>query len=90
MIIKKNWCKVSSTVVVVKLVILGIGIWPLTSFMLALRVILVAKFVTSGILSSIFSILSLYTSILTTYFFTTSLSLLKLTGIGNNLSTSNS
>ena len=38
-----------------KLVILGIS--PLTSFILALRVVLVVKFVISGILSSIFFIL---------------------------------
>ena len=61
--------------VVAKLVILGIS--PLTSFILALRVVLVAKLVISGILSSIFFILALYTSFLTTSFFTTSLSLLK-------------
>ena len=47
----------------------------LTSFILALRDALVAKLVTSGILSSIFFILAL----LYTYF-ATSLSLLKLTG----------
>ena len=34
-------------------------------------------------------VLALYTSFLTTSFFTTSLSLLKSTGTGNNLSTSN-
>ena len=63
--------------VVAKLVILGIS--PLTSFILALRVVLVAKLVISGILSSIFFILALYTSFLTTSFFTTSLNLLKST-----------
>ena len=73
--------------VVAKLVILGIS--PLTSFILALRVVLVAKLVISGILSSIFFILALYTSFLTTSFFTTSLSLLKSTETGTNLSTSN-
>ena len=62
---------------------------PLTSFILALRVVLVAKLVISGILSSIFFILALYTSFLTTSSFTTSLNLLKSTGTGkNNLSTS--
>ena len=61
----------------------------LTLFILALRVVLVAKLVISGILSSIFFILALYTSFLTTSFFTTSLSLLKSTGTGTNLSTSN-
>ena len=74
-------------VLVAKLVISGIS--PLTSFVLALRVVLVAKLVISGILSSIFFILALYTSFLTTSFFTTSLSLLKSTGTGTNLSTSN-
>ena len=74
-------------VLVAKLVILGIS--PLTSFILALRVVLVAKLVISGILSSIFFILALYTSFLTTSFFTTSLSLLKSTGAGTNLSISN-
>ena len=58
--------------VVAKLVILGIS--PVTSFILALREELVAKLVISGILSSIFLILALYTSFLTTSFFTTSLS----------------
>ena len=62
-------------VVVAKLVILGIS--PLTSFILVLRVSLVAKLVISGISSSIFLILALYTSFLTTSFFTTSLSLLE-------------
>ena len=56
---------------------------------LALRAVLVAKLVISGILSSIFFILALYTSFLTTSFFTLSLSLLKSTGAGTNLSTSN-
>ena len=60
----------------------------LTSFILALRVVLVAKLVISGILFSPFFILALYTSFLTTYFFPTSLSLLKSTGKGINLSTS--
>ena len=56
-----------------------------TSFLLALRVVLVAKLVISGILSLIFLILSLYTSFLTTSFFTTSLSLLKSTRTGTLL-----
>ena len=72
---------------VAKLVILGIS--PLTPFILALRDILAAKLVISGILSSIFFSLALYTSFLTTSFFTTSLSLLKSTGAGSNLSISN-
>ena len=61
--------------VVVKLEILVI--LPLSTFILALRVVLLAKLVTSGILSSIFLILALYTSFLTKLLFTTSLSLLK-------------
>ena len=67
--------------VVAKLVILDIS--PLTSFVLALRLVLVAKLVISGTF-----ILALYTSFLTK-FFTTSLSLFKSTGTGTNLSTSN-
>ena len=74
-------------VVVAKLVILGISF--LTLFILALRVILVAKLVISGILSSIFLISALYTSFLTTSFFTTPLNLLKSTGTSTSLSTSN-
>ena len=54
---------------------------------LALRVVLVAKLVISGILSSIFLILTLYTSFLKTSFLTKSLSLLKSTGTGTILST---
>ena len=73
--------------VVAKLKILGIS--SSTSFILALRVVLVANLVISGILSSIFLILALYTSFLTTSFFTKSLSLLKLTGTGTNLPTPN-
>ena len=46
--------------VIAKLVILGI--FSLTSFILALRVVLVVKLVISGNLSSIFFILALYTS----------------------------
>ena len=45
--------------------------------------------VISGILSSIFLVLALYKSFLTTSFFTISLSLLKSTRTGTNLSTSN-
>ena len=73
--------------VVVKLVILGIS--PLTSFILAWRETLVAMLVISGILSSIFLILALYASFLTTLFFTTSLNLLQSTKAGTNLSTFN-
>ena len=49
-----------------KLVVQGIS--PLTLFILALKVVLVAKWVISGILSSISFILALYTSFLTTSF----------------------
>ena len=63
--------------VIAKLLILGIS--PLTSFVLTLRKALVAKLVTSGVLYSIFFILALYTTFLTTSFFTPSLSLLKST-----------
>ena len=52
---------------------------------MALRVLLVAKLVISGILSSIFFILALYTSFLTMSFFIALLSLLKSTGTGTNL-----
>ena len=54
---------VVTAVVVTKLLILGISL--LTSFILALRVVLVAKLVISSTLSSIFLILTLYTSFLT-------------------------
>ena len=54
-------------VVVAKLAILGIS--PLTSFILALKEALVANFVISGIFSSLFLILALHTSLLTTPFF---------------------
>ena len=59
----------------------------LTSFILALGLALVAKLVISGILSSIFLILVIYTSFSTTSCFTTSLSLLKSTAAGSNLPT---
>ena len=51
---------------------------------------LVAKLVISGILFSIFLILASYSVFLTTSFFTTLPSSLKSTGIGANLSISNS
>ena len=57
----------------------------MTSFILALRVVLAAKLLISGTLSSIFLILALYTSFLTTSFFTTLFSLLKSTETGTNL-----
>ena len=60
----------------------------LTLFILALRVVLVAKLVISGILSSISLILALYTAFLATSFFTILLSLLKSLGTCTNLSTS--
>ena len=62
-------------VLVAKLVILGPSF--LTSFILTLRVLLVATSVTSAISYSIPLIWALYTSSLITLFFTTSLSLLK-------------
>ena len=52
--------------VVAKLVIISIS--PLTSFILALGIVLVAKLVISGILSSIFFILALHKSFLMTSF----------------------
>ena len=51
--------------------------------------ILVAKLIMSGTSSSIFFILALYILFLTTSFFTASLNLIKSTGTGTNLSTSN-
>ena len=60
----------------------------LTSFILTLAVVLVAKLVISGILSPVSLILPLYTSFLTTRFFTTLVSLLKSMGAGANLSAS--
>ena len=79
--------KVVRVALVAKLVILVTS--SLTSFILALREALVAKLVISDILSSIFLILALYVSFLTTSFFTSSLNLLKSTGAGTNLSSSN-
>ena len=64
------------------------SISPWTSFILALRAVLVAKLVIQGILSSISLIITLYISSLITSDFTTSLNLLKSTENGNNLSTS--
>ena len=61
-----------------------VGISFLTSFILSLTVFLVTKSVKSGILSSIFFNLVLYTSL-----FMTSLSLLKATVAGTSLSKSN-
>ena len=59
-----------------------------TSFVLVLRVVLVAKLLILGILSSMLLILTLYTSYLKTSLFTAWLSLLKSTGTGTNLSAS--
>ena len=53
-----------------------LGILFLTSFMLALGEVLVAKLVITGILPSIFFYLSIIYMFLTTSFLTTSLSLL--------------
>ena len=69
--------------------ITNIRYFVFNSFILALRETLVAKLVILGILSSIFLILALYTSYLTTSFFTKSRSLLKSTKTGTTLSTSN-
>ena len=66
--------------VVAKPLILGIS--ALTSFILAF---LVAKLVISGILYSIFLILTFYSVFLTNSFFTALISLLKSTGTGANL-----
>ena len=65
-----------------------LGISFLTSFFLILIAALVAKLVISSILASIFLVLPVYTSFSTTSFFTKSLSLLKSTGVGTNLSSS--
>ena len=61
----------------------------LTSFILALTVVLVANLIISDILSSISLILALYTSCLRTSFFTALLSLLKSIGVVSNLPMSN-
>ena len=71
---------------VAKLIILDIS--PLISFILALREELVTKIVILGILSSMLLILALYTSCLTTTFSAISLSLIKKTETGSNVSTS--
>ena len=66
---------VRAAVVVAKLVMLGI--LPLTSFILVLRLALIAKLVMSSIFSSIFFYLSITHLFLNNIIFTTSLSLLK-------------
>ena len=63
--------------VVVKPLILGIS--ALISFILVLRIVLVAKLVISGILSSIFLILASYSVFLTTSSFTNHIHLHKST-----------
>ena len=65
------------------------GISVLTLFIFVLRIVLVAKLVISGILSSIFFVLALYSVFLTISFLTALFSLLKSTGAGTNLSISN-
>ena len=72
--------------VVAKPVILGISF--LTSFIFVLRLLLVAKLLISGILSSMFFILASYSVFSTTSLLTTLLNLLKSTGTGANLSIS--
>ena len=62
-----------------RLVIFGIP--PLNSFILALRIVLVARLVMSSNLFLLFFILALYTSFLTALFFATPL-ILKSTGTG--------
>ena len=69
-------------VVVAKLLILGIS--PLTSFTLALRVVLVANLVMLDVWSSMLLISALYSVFLTTSLFTTLLSLPKSTGTDAN------
>ena len=64
-----------------------LGISPLISFILALRLVLVAKLVISGILSSIFLTSALYTYFLTTSFLY--ITLLKSTGVASNFPMSN-
>ena len=73
--------------VVAKPLILGTSF--LTSLIFVLRLILEAKLLISGVLSSILFILALYSVFLTTLFLTTLLNLLKSTGTGVSLSISN-
>ena len=63
-----------------------LGISFLILFILALRILLVAKLVIPGILFSIFFNFTLYASFLTTSFFTASFSLVKSTGAGTSSS----
>ena len=73
--------------VVTKPLILGISF--LTSLIFVLRLILEAKLLISGVLSSILFILALYSVFLTILFLTTLLNLLKSTGTSVSLSISN-
>ena len=68
--------------VVAKPVILGISF--LTSFIFVLRLLLVAKLLIPGILSSIFFILALYSVFLKTSLLTKLHNLLKSAGMGTN------
>ena len=61
-----------------------LGISFLTSFIFVLRTVLVARLLISGILSSIFFILALYSVFLTTSLLTILLNLPKSTGTGTN------
>ena len=72
--------------VVARPVILGISFF--TSFIFVLRLVLVTKLLISGILSSIFFILALYSVFLTTSFLSRLLNLPKSTGTGTYLSIS--
>ena len=85
--VKDKMATAVSDVYYAKLVILGVLF--LTSLILALKIELVVKLVISGILSSIFLVIALSACFLTTSHFPTSLKLLKSTGNGTNLSTSN-
>ena len=72
--------------VVARPVILGISFF--TSFIFVLRLVLVTKLLISGILSSIFFTLALYSVFLTTSFLSRLLNLPKSTGTGTYLSIS--
>ena len=61
-----------------------LGISFLTSFIFVLRTVLVSRLLISGILSSIFFILALYSVFLTTSLLTILLNLPKSTGTGTN------
>ena len=76
-----NFCFIASFLT--KLLTLGI------LFLTAVKTVVVAKLVISGILSSIFFILALYASLLTRLLLLYLLVYFKSTGTGTNLSTSN-